>query len=92
MKQKIAENKYFSLTSIINMNSNVSNQMNFIRSSYDDSDSKDFSLISVAGLGLGLQAGGEKLFSGDKNQLPSLDYSNTQSRHEFQPPQQEVSP
>jgi hypothetical protein len=49
------------------MNSNVSNQMNFIRSSYDDSDSKDFSLISVAGLGLGLQAGGEKLLSADKS-------------------------
>ena len=83
LKQKIAENKYFSLTSIINMNSNVSNQMNFIRSSYDDSDSKDFSLISVSGLGLGLQAGGEKLMSSEFNQLPSLTYSNTYSKQDF---------
>jgi len=66
------------------MNSNISNRMNFIRSSYDDSESKEFSLISVSGLGL--QAGDKfissEIMTSDVKQLPSLNYSMSQSRHE----------
>ena len=80
LKQKVAENKYFSLTSIINMNSNASNRLNFIRSSYDDS-SKDFSLISVSGLGI-QTAGDKMMMTSDCKQLPSLNYSMTQSKHD----------